>query len=206
MRVDGVGGVAALVALVAPGPRQRLLHRVAGEHAEGAGDAGVELDVLDAARGLGADEVVVVGLAADHGAEAGDPGDVAGADQASRRAAARRRPGTRTWSTFRTLTPASSKPSSAPLQQPVRRGPRRSARRRPRTAAEPVARSSSLNCSRSPLSVTPSLGVALLLGVDHLLVERQALVVERVADACRASSAGSPRCGCWDRTRSAPAR
>ena len=33
-----------------------------------------ELDVLDPARRLGADVVVVVGLAADHGAEAGDAG------------------------------------------------------------------------------------------------------------------------------------
>ena len=36
-----------------------------------------QLDVLDAAGGLGADEVVVVGLAADHDAEAGDAGDAA---------------------------------------------------------------------------------------------------------------------------------
>ena len=70
----GQGRVAALVALAAAGPGQRLLHRVAGDDAEGAGHPGLELDVLDPARGLGADEVVVVGLAADHDPEAGDPG------------------------------------------------------------------------------------------------------------------------------------
>src|SRR5690242_16538321 len=73
---DGEGGVAALVALVAAGAGQGLLHVVAGDDAEGAGDAGRQLDVLDAARRLGADEVVVVGLAADDDAEAGDAADL----------------------------------------------------------------------------------------------------------------------------------
>ena len=59
--------------------------RVAGDHAEGAGDAGFQLHVLDAAGRLGADEVVVVGLAADDDAQAGDAGNVAGADQRLRR-------------------------------------------------------------------------------------------------------------------------
>src|SRR6476620_853086 len=62
---DGEGGVAALVALVAAGAGQGLLHVVAGNDAEGAGDAARQLHVLDASRRLGADEVVVVGLAAD---------------------------------------------------------------------------------------------------------------------------------------------
>ena len=75
---DGEGGVAALVALAAAGPGQGLLHVVAGDDAEGAGDAGLQLDVLDAAGRLGADEVVVVGLAADDDAEAGDAGELAG--------------------------------------------------------------------------------------------------------------------------------
>src|SRR4051794_10577675 len=69
---DGEGGVAALVALVAARARQRLVHVVAGDDAEGAGDAGLQLHLLDAARRLGADEVVVIGLAADDDAEAGD--------------------------------------------------------------------------------------------------------------------------------------
>src|SRR5215203_1959126 len=73
---DGEGGVAALVALVAAGAGQGLVHVVAGDDAEGAGDAGRQLDVLDAASGLGADEVVVVGLAANDDAEAGDAADL----------------------------------------------------------------------------------------------------------------------------------
>ena len=73
---DGEGGVAALVALVAAGAGQGLLHVVAGDDAEGAGDAGRQLHVLDAAGRLGADEVVVVGLAADDDAEAGDAADL----------------------------------------------------------------------------------------------------------------------------------
>src|SRR3954454_8534397 len=71
---DGEGGVAALVALVAARARQRLVHAVAGDDAEGAGDAGLQLHLLDPARRLGANEVVVVGLAADDDAEAGDAG------------------------------------------------------------------------------------------------------------------------------------
>src|SRR5262249_1843987 len=71
----GQRGVAALVALVAAGAGERLLHRVAGDHAEGAGDTGGELRVLDATGRLGADEVLVVGLAADADAEAGAAGE-----------------------------------------------------------------------------------------------------------------------------------
>src|SRR5918996_981599 len=63
---DGLSGVAALVALLAARPRLGLLAGVAGDHPEGAGNAGVELDALDSPRGLGADVVVVIGLAANH--------------------------------------------------------------------------------------------------------------------------------------------
>ena len=69
---NGEGGVATLVALAAAGPGERLLHVVAGDYAEGAGHAGFQLDILDPTGGLGADEVVVVGLAADDDAETGD--------------------------------------------------------------------------------------------------------------------------------------
>src|SRR6476659_5287248 len=69
---DGEGGVAALVALVAAGAGEGLVHVVAGDDAEGAGDAGLQLHLLDTTRRLGADEVVMVGLAADDDAEAGD--------------------------------------------------------------------------------------------------------------------------------------
>src|SRR3954452_929852 len=62
----------ALVALAPAGTRERLVHVLHGEDAEGARHAGAQLHVLDAAGGLAADEVVVVGLAADHRAEAGD--------------------------------------------------------------------------------------------------------------------------------------
>src|ERR671939_1002109 len=68
---DGPRGVLALLALSPARPRERLLHRVAGQHAERAGDAGVELHARDPARRLGADVLVVVGLAPDHRAEAG---------------------------------------------------------------------------------------------------------------------------------------
>ncbi len=67
------------MALAAARPRERLLHRGYGQHAEGAGDAGVEADPGDARGGLLADVVIVVGLAADDGAEAGDPPVAAGA-------------------------------------------------------------------------------------------------------------------------------
>ena len=70
--------------------------RLAGDDPERAGDAGPQLDLLDPARRLGADVVVVARLAADHGAQAGDPGEPAGLGApAAPRAAARRRPGPR---------------------------------------------------------------------------------------------------------------
>src|SRR4051812_14155530 len=64
-------GVGTLVALLADA-RERLLVVLDGEHPEPARHTGLELDVLDAARGLVADVVVVRGLTADHGADAGD--------------------------------------------------------------------------------------------------------------------------------------
>ena len=73
-----VGGAAAGVAALASSPGLRLLHRVAGDHPEGAGHAGVQRDLLDTARGLRADVVVMIGLTADHRAETGDPGKAAG--------------------------------------------------------------------------------------------------------------------------------
>src|SRR3954465_1827891 len=64
-------GIGALVALLADACKRLLvvLHR---EDAEAARDTGLELHVLDAARGLGADVVVVRRLAADDGADARD--------------------------------------------------------------------------------------------------------------------------------------
>ena len=62
-------GVALVAALDA---RERLLQRIDRQHAEPAGNAGRELDLADAAGGLAADVVVVVGLTADHGPEADD--------------------------------------------------------------------------------------------------------------------------------------
>src|SRR5438270_13629810 len=52
---------------------ERLFDRVDREHPEAAGDAGLELHLLDPARRRRADIVVVIGLAADHGPEAHDP-------------------------------------------------------------------------------------------------------------------------------------
>src|SRR3954452_7734396 len=73
-----MGGAFSLVAVVAGRARQRLLHVLAGEDAERARDAGVELRLLDAARRLAAHVVVMVGLAADHRAEAGDAREAPG--------------------------------------------------------------------------------------------------------------------------------
>ena len=70
---------AALVALAAASARERLLHRLAREHAERAWHAGVQLHSHQAPRRLRADEVVVVGLAADHGPQAGDAREAAAA-------------------------------------------------------------------------------------------------------------------------------
>src|SRR6185312_10456382 len=69
-----LGGVATLVALAPARARERLLHRRARQHAERARDARVELHAHHAAGRLRADEVVVVGLAADHRAKADDAG------------------------------------------------------------------------------------------------------------------------------------
>src|SRR5258708_4204024 len=71
----GLGRLATLVALVAARARERLLHRLARENPERARHAGVELHAHHPARGLPADEVVVVGLAPDHRAEAGNSGE-----------------------------------------------------------------------------------------------------------------------------------
>src|SRR4051794_34365066 len=73
----GDGGVSALIALVPAGAGQGLVHRLAGDHPEGTWNPGRELDVLDAAGGLGADMVVVARLAADHRAQARDAGEPA---------------------------------------------------------------------------------------------------------------------------------
>src|SRR5436309_14263137 len=77
--------MATLVALVAAAARERLLHRLAGEHAEGAGHAGVQLYAHHAARSLGADELVVVGLAPDHSSQARHAGEAPGARRIARR-------------------------------------------------------------------------------------------------------------------------
>src|SRR6187200_2238276 len=73
-----VGRPPPLIAIVACRSRERLIHVLAGQDAERARDAGVELRLLDAARGLAANVVVVVRLAADHRTEARDPGEAPG--------------------------------------------------------------------------------------------------------------------------------
>lgn len=45
-------GISSLIPLPVPGPLQRLLHRLAGDHAEGTRNAGIELNPHDARRGL----------------------------------------------------------------------------------------------------------------------------------------------------------
>ncbi len=71
-REHGVRRLGAVVALAPTGALERLVQRIDRQHAKRARDAGAQLDVLDAARALGADIVVVIGLAADDRAEAGD--------------------------------------------------------------------------------------------------------------------------------------
>src|SRR4051794_5800910 len=73
-----VRGGAPLVALVAAEAREGLVHRLAGDDPERAGDAGCELDLLDAARAFRTDVVVVVRLATDHHPETCDAGEAAG--------------------------------------------------------------------------------------------------------------------------------
>ena len=202
--------VAALVALVAAGALERLVHVLDREHAEGAGHAGLELDLLDTARRLGADVVVVAGLAADHGAEAGDAvkRPLRAASWAAKGSS--KAPGTSKASIAPGSTPPSAKPATAPLGQPWREiriegadadrealagkrlalgiGRRRKVvlshlRRRPRAGARPRAarRGSSPRRGRGP-------GGA---GCGR---------------ACRAWCAGSPRCGGWGPPRSGPGR
>ena len=149
-RDDGLGGVPARVALVAAGARERLLHRVDRQHAERARHAGAQLDVLDAARGLGADPVVVVGLAADHRAEAGDAVVAArlGRELAPP-AAARTRRGRRR---RRPPPPRPRRTPPARRRPAARRGPRRSGRPRSRTSrplAAAVAAAPRASCSCS---------------------------------------------------------
>ena len=72
-----LGGVSALIALAAAGAGQRLLHRLAREHSKRTWHAGVERYLLDPAGGLGADVVVVAGLAPDHCSQTGHAGETA---------------------------------------------------------------------------------------------------------------------------------
>src|SRR4051794_35294326 len=62
------------VALAAPGPRNRLVHVLDGEHAEAARHARQELHVHESAGALAANVVVVRRLAADDRAERRDAG------------------------------------------------------------------------------------------------------------------------------------
>src|SRR5581483_10973745 len=73
----GQGGIVALVARLDARPVERLLDRVAGEHAEDDGDPRIEASVGDAARRGAGDVVVVRRVAADDGAEADDGGVLA---------------------------------------------------------------------------------------------------------------------------------
>ena len=116
----------------------------------------------DPARRRRADVVVVVGLAADHRAEAGDAAEAAALRRvAAPPAPARRRPGRR--------RPRPRRPArlEAPPRAPARaarRDPRRSARRRARSAA-----------------ISPRRAWRARSRVQHLGVEVEALVVQRVA-------------------------
>src|SRR6185437_13615569 len=67
----GFGRMTSLVALVPARACERLLHRLAREHPKRARHTRGECNLLDAARRLGTDEVVMVGLATDHGPQTG---------------------------------------------------------------------------------------------------------------------------------------
>src|ERR1700733_11697910 len=67
--------MATLVALIAAGTCQRLLHARAREHAKRARYAGIQLHAHHAVGRLTADEIVVVGLAANDRPQARDSGE-----------------------------------------------------------------------------------------------------------------------------------
>src|SRR5438132_4179098 len=66
------GRAVALIPLAPARAGQRLVLVLDGQDAEDAGDAGLELDLLDPVRGRRADVVVVVRLPSDHGPETND--------------------------------------------------------------------------------------------------------------------------------------
>ena len=191
-----LGRVVAGVALVAARARQRLLHGLDGQHAERARHAGAQLDVLDPARGLVADVVVVVGLAADHRAEAGDAGVAARSRRGSSAASgSSKAPGT-SWTSTVGDPGLGERPLRAgdePLGEVLVEAP----------DGDREARGSVT--LRRPLGPA-RVAVVLVLGVQHLLVERQALVVQRVAEPVALGAQVAPRCAGWARARSGPAR
>src|ERR1700749_1577228 len=203
---DGEGGVAALVALVAAGAGQGLLHRVAGDDAKRAGDAGLKLDLLDAAGRLGADEVVVVGLAADDDAEAGDTreavfGELLGGKGQLVGAGDRDLGDRRGWHA-RQLEPL-PRPAQQPLREVLVEAPHADAEVQgseipPLLLAELLQERSGFSHRRPWRRVPPRRGSSprLAPGPDGAASD----------PSSRAWCAGRPRCGCWGPTRSAPAR
>ena len=192
------GGVLALVALAVARAGERLLHRVHGQHAEGARHAGVEAPRARSRRPPRCRRTRS-GRSRRGSPRPGTPRPRSGPTRRRtwRPAAARTRPAPRARSTE---PPASANTRVAPVDQAARRAPRRSARHRPRRP-----------------SLTGALGLRLGLGlarvavldallVDHLLVERQALVVEQVAEPVLLGRAGSRGCGRPARARSGSGR
>ena len=165
----GLGGVRALVALAAAGAGERLLHVLDGQHAERARHAGAQLDVLDPARGLGADVVVVVGLAADHRAEAGDAGVAAASRPGSCAASgSSNAPGT---------SNTSASPSPAVRERALR------ARHQPLGQLLVEARRRRSRSARSLAAPRPPRGRATCSSCTISSSSASALVVERVAQA-----------------------
>src|SRR3984957_1062388 len=68
-----LGSMRPLVALSPTGAGERLLHSRTRQYTERAWHTRLKRDLLDAARRLGAHEVLMVGLTADHGAKTSAP-------------------------------------------------------------------------------------------------------------------------------------
>ncbi len=152
-----------------------------------------------------ADEVVVVGFAADDGAEAGDAGVASRLGRVGGRE--RQLEGARH---VEHVEPAEHRPRRRPPGPRSRAGrpaPRRSGRRRSRSDRSSRRRTvRAAGSLRGGRLAGAHAAIVLTLGMQQLLVEVEPLVVQRVTHAAPASRAGRPRCGGWERARSGSGR
>ena len=210
------GRPAALIALVAARPGERLFHVLRRDHPEGAGHSGVELDALGPGGDLVADVVVVAGLAADHHPEAGDPGETAGLG-AELRGEGQLEGAGHSVGVDRGLTDATDRePLGSAVEQPLgdvlveRRDADRELAPREGLAipvAEVLVGVLVSHRADSPQAATPG-GSPRPCGAPRRAAARRAAGPGDGARGPygRASPAGRPRCGGWGRTGSAPGR